>query len=124
MGTILLVGVAIGALLGLVRSRIAALATVILPIAAIATVKWISSAQYSDIMIGLLAAIIVPQVCYVISGYLAARAAVRSPVAVRASQAAIGSGLHEIYAPPREVPLRIAVLLQRLNEQQWRAATA
>jgi hypothetical protein len=124
MGTILVVGVALGALLGLARYRIAALAAVILPIAAVATVKWISSAQYPGVMTGLLAAIIMPQVCYVISGYLATRAAVRSPVAVRASQAAIGSGLHELYAPPREVPLRIAVLLQRLNEQQWRAATA
>jgi hypothetical protein len=124
MGTVLIVGVTIGALFGLFRSRIVALAAVTLPIAAIATAKWISSAQYPGIMISLLAVVVVPQVLYVVSGYLATRTAIRAPVVVRASQAAIGSGLHELYAPPQQVPFTMAVLLQRLSEQQGRAATA
>jgi len=124
MVPVLIVCVAIGALLGLCRSRIAAVAPLILLIAAAGSAKWISSAQYSGVAIGLLAAIIVPQICYVIGGYLATRAALRSPVAVRASQAAIGNHLHELYAAPREVPNRIAKLLQQLNAQQSRAAIA
>ena len=124
MVPVLIVCVAIGALFGLCRSRIAAVAPLILLIAAAGSAKWISSAQYSGVAIGLLAAIIVPQICYVIGGYLATRAALRSPVAVRASQAAIGNHLHELYAAPREVPNRIAKLLEQMNAQQSRAAMA
>lgn len=121
---VLIVCVAIGALLGWNRFGIAAVAGLMLLIAAAGSAKYISSAQYSGVATGLLAAIIVPQICYVIGGYLATRAALRSPVTVRASRAAIGSHLHELYAAPREVPNRIAKLLQQLNEQQSRAATA
>lgn len=123
MVPILIVGGAIGAVLGFRRSRIVALAPVILLVAAIATAKWMSSAHYSWVVIGIVAVTIVPQICYVVGGYLATRVVIRSPDAVRASQLAIGNELQNVYAAPRDLPFNLAMLLEQLSEQQSHAAT-
>jgi hypothetical protein len=116
---ILILGVSLGAIAGLRRSRVFALAPVILLIAAGAIASDGATGQDPRVvMLDLLAAVAFPQIGYVIAGYLSTRAIIRGPVLFRAMQTAIGDELTTLYALPQEMPLRMIGLLKQLNEQQ------
>jgi hypothetical protein len=118
VSVVLILGFASGVIVGLCRASIFALALIILLVAAGAIIIDGAAGQnHLSVVLDVFAAITITQIGYVVGGNLSARAFVRGPKMLRAMQIAIGDELRRSYAPPAEMPQKIARLVNQLSKQ-------
>jgi hypothetical protein len=118
MTLILLLSFGSGVIVGLRRACIFALALIILLVAAAAIITDGAAGQNPvAIVLDVFAAIAFSQIGYVVGGNLTARAIIRGPIMLRAMQIAIGNELRRSYAPPAEMPHKMARLVKQLNKE-------
>lgn len=117
MIVIMIFGAAVGLLLGL-RSKVLALIPAELLIAASAVSYGLVTHQsVSALVMGLLTALVVPQIGFALVLYLRKRAIKPTSALLRAAQMAIGQEMAKLLFP-QEMPAHLLSLLGRLEKQQ------
>ena len=115
---VLLFGTAAGAIVALRRYKVFVLAPVMAIVAASSVANDVASGH--TILFGLVAAIVSPQVGYVMMAaaateFLHFRVSGQLPMLFRAMQMMIGQELRTVYELPQEVPPEMVALLTRMN---------
>ena len=125
MTVLLILGVAVGAFLGLHHFKVFALLPVMFLVAAGVVANGVASGlDPRTIAFGLLVAVVSPQIGYLVSSvgvsyivaeYLRARASNRKPVLLHAMQTMIGQELRAAFELPQALPREMVALLAQMD---------